>query len=296
MLDIELEDIEINSDDSNGEIVEEYLERMKKKDKKRDKCYICLSKHDKKNMINPCLTCKKPIHKDCIQRQLDYNNKRCGNCRADLPVIENKKFNTNNCCKDTWWGILGLILNIINIGSVCLMAFGLSLQDWINGIPNNDRGHYIVFLVVALFPFLSTLQFPPCCYYHIFPWFKIRYLFKCRFGIETNGDEDDEDGENSDDGQDVNVRERRHIGKSYLTTFIIIFIECCILLIAHGLGYPIMVYLFNENKFFTWHTSLAGLCILYSITLVGILIIAPIYWSVKCIVKSYTDTERRIDT
>lgn len=297
MLNIELEEVEIENDDFSGEDIEEYLNRTeekykkKKKSKPKDKCYICLSKHNRKNMIYPCSICKKPIHKDCVQSQLDYD-KRCGNCRTDLPILENKKFNTKNCCKDTWWCISGIILNIINIGIICLMALGLSLLEWING--NYEHADYIGFIFLSIFPFIITIQFPPCCYYHIFPCFRLQNLFKNYCNIQLNENEIDDNETNESSLICSHTKMRKHIGKSYLTIIIIIFFECCVLLLAHGIGYPIMIYLFNENKFFTWPTCLAGLSVLYIIIIGGSLIITPIYWTIKYIIKSYTDTERTI--
>ena len=199
-----------------------------------DRCYICLS--SKEPLVYPCKQCHAPVHEDCIQKQIDYDTK-CGTCKKNLPLKEQKTLNTQGCYRDIGLLFLSIFFFAYQIVGINLLIVG-------SGIGNNDFNIESIFSMMLYMPMMFLLQCPPWFHYNLFFW------------------EEDYYNEN--------------LKKSVLTIIGIIILEPIVIMFGHGVGYPIVRYMFGYDEFFTWRTSMAGGVVVYAI-----LIFLSIIWCIK---------------
>ena len=89
---------------------------------------------------------------------------------------------------------------------------------------------------------------------------------------------------------DENYRRNKNI----VTMLILALFQMWIILISHCIGYPIVLWLFDVDEFFTWRTSMAGLvCILIlSFGIFIVLGIGFVCWLIlKGIIKQYDEPQ-----
>ena len=221
-------------------------------------CYICLSNNG--DLITPCQQCKKPVHKDCIEEQINHDS-RCGNCRNNLPVIQKREIQWSKCCIDFGKVLYLIWFHIFTLIGLQLLALGKTIINWEEGA---------IATIFIVFPFAGFFQYPPCCYYDMFFWRR-----------------DETDRTN-------NYKSRR----SYITILGVMIFEIIIIVIAHGIGHPIILFLFGIDEFFTWRTSLAGLISIYILVATGLIIlcIGAVGCCIKdCIKDSYSSTTTVLD-
>lgn len=219
-----------------------------------DICYICLS--DKPPLVVACDECDAPVHQKCINEQVRQGNNECGKCREELDYNKVDSINYNECGKDTLMGIVTIFYWIITLVGLPLLGLGKSVADF------EDGGIGTIFMTIgfsALF-----LQCPPCCGYTIAFNKWIHWDCQC-------------------------IQNRYYEGryKNVVTMLILALFQILVILISHCIGYPIILWVFDINEFFTWRTSMAGyVCIL--ILIIGVItILIFVFWCRDIIKKQY---------
>lgn len=240
-------------------------------------CYICLEGNTEEfQLIYPCKNCKKPVHKECVNQQLHYKDRKCGNCRRKLPVNKDRKFNCCSCVKDFALFLGSIVFFCIKMATLICFGFGKSLMD-----KNFLHDSVVGLLFICYAPFMLLSQFPPCCHYHFFPSHPANNIVRCCRRAP-------------DDDEDYICGTRENISRSFLTMLMVFPVELLIVLLAHSIGYPTMIIMYDNYFFLTWKTALSGFIVLYSLAIGGVIIWFVLISTVRCIRESYTDEETTI--
>ena len=245
-----------------------------------DSCYICLT--NEKNLRRPCgnTQCTARICFECITKQYQTENKKCGICQSAIVKTENKKFDLSTCCE--WYIKLFYILFMTIGGSIglVLLALGRTVTTpWIEcGPPDKTPcdslgAGWLIFFVLVFS--LMFWQFP-LCYMTNTKNDKLFYCWKynifCCKSIKNK------------------IRY-----KSYITMAIMYVIACLLILLAHLIGYPIVKSLFGHNLPFSWRSCVAGMLV-YCIIVGFIILCLIIFGTVRCIYRSTVDNFSAVET
>lgn len=229
-------------------------------------CYVCLDTEKRDPLVKPCstLNCSAVAHDICIEQQYQSENLKCGICRAPVIKNSNRVFNTKKCCI-SYIKLLYTMFMVIG-GSILLilLSLGTTVKSFVlcgdhKEVHPCDTGA-IGTILLTLPYILLFFQIPwGCCRYNIFCCLKDKPKYK-----------------------------------PYLTMGIMFFVSSLLILLAHGIGYPIIKHMFGMDVFFTWRTSLAG-TIVYAIIIGTILICSIVLCVIQNIHKAttykFTETE-----
>jgi len=227
-------------------------------------CYVCLDNEKNEPLVKPCKTpnCSALTHNDCLLKQYRSKKTTCGICRQPIVRNTNKVFNTKRCCISFTKLLYTLFMLIVGSVLLILLALGKSIKSWIscdNKVhPCDDGGIGAVFLTIPFI--LLFFQLPQCC---------CKYNIFCCLPIKPKY-------------------------KSYLTMGILFLASSVLILLAHGIGYPIVKHMYNMDVFFTWRTFMAGFTV-YAI-LAGVLIVGSFVICISgCIydktTENFTETQ-----
>ncbi len=230
-------------------------------------CYACLEMKD--NMVKPCDTksCKARLCSECIKKQVDTNNDKCGICRNPI-VIKRGEFNRTKFCKKLAKISYFWFLIVFGSAFTFLMALGNILQnplvrcisfvecnnksmcDYNMKRPCDDGSMVTLISTIPFILLFSQGHFINCCCND--PKFWKYNIFCCG-----------------------NLREKLRF-KSYLTMTIMFFVSNGLIVVAHLIGKPLIKDKFNIDNTFTWRTSLAGF-VVYAIIIAIIIVLYLIY-------------------
>lgn len=221
-------------------------------------CYACLEV--KNRMIKLCKTdgCNGRICNECVKKQIQTKNNKCGLCRGDAVI--SYAINFKKCGLAYGKGIYLGFMFVLGIISVFLNALGKTVvTPWIKckGGVNETCDDLGVLLIFLTFPFVllffqgfccdSCCFCCDCCYWGNNKRKCWRYdLFCCSFRDKIKY-------------------------KTYITLFLMICISNILIMFAHFIGYFIVKHKFGKDDFYTWRTSLAGIVVFWMIIGVGIL-------------------------
>ena len=212
-----------------------------------DKCYKCEKNGD--NLITPCgdTECSAKIHKSCLYEQYKSGVLICKDCANQVAITVNDEFNARKCLK--WHLGLFYTFFIIIGGSIEIILFSLgkTANSWNTSDCDVDElkpcgyGTFTICFSLLLSIIFWQLPLWPSCRYNIFD-------------------------------RKLNTKNR-----SYLTMMIMLGVSNVLVVLAHIIGYIILKYIYNEDKFFTYKTSLVGFSIYIAIILSAMVIII-VYW------------------
>jgi hypothetical protein len=226
-------------------------------------CYVCLETKTKESFVKPCktLNCSGLVCPCCLQQQYISNKTTCGICRQPIIRNVNQVFNTGRCCISFAKLMYTLFLLIVGSTSLILLALGKSINPWIDCYtkvsPCDDGGIGAVFLTIPFI--LLFFQLPCCCKYNIFCCLKNKPKYK-----------------------------------SYITMGILFLVSCLLIVLAHGIGYPIVKHMYGMDVFFTWRTFMAGFtvyAIIFGIFIFGLIIFCISCCIYDCTKKEFTETK-----
>lgn len=260
------------------------LSRNKNMEEK-DVCYICLhGEDDKENgeFVIACGQCRKSVHMECIQKQVDHELMECGNCKKKIGVnLEYEEFDTEefiddtkNVCKYTGY-ILWYIFYTGHVIAVSILLLGKSVID-----PKFSNFGTIF---MTLVPFAALLQYPPYCMY---------YPKKCVVVCEGVCEWCDYRCYDADEDEETDTS-CMNTWKSHVFIVCLMILELIIVGTSHAIGSPIIKWLYKKDEMFTWRTGLAGIICYYmagAIVLITWLILSLIYR----IKGGYTKKRRRV--
>lgn len=237
-----------------------------------DICYIC--KKPGEDLVKPCATvnCPNRSHRICTAQQFK-SGRKCDECQEPIIQVITKNFNTYRCCQIYLQRLFLIFMVICGPLSVILLTLGKTLTTWII-CPDRAPPNYRtcddlagVGILISLPLSMVFYQFPNCCYccccpYDIFCCAPLNKILKY---------------------------------KSELTMGTLYLLSYALVLLAHGIGYPIIKSLFGIDEFFTWRTSMAGFIVYYIITVIiilGLIITSIICACIEGTTNAFTETHR----
>lgn len=233
-------------------------------------CYACFT--NEKKLLRPCnnTLCTARLCEDCLMKQYSTKNIKCGICRSPFSVTQiSEEFDASECC--SWYTKFFYMFFMMIGGLVGLVLLALArtvTNPWVQcekNVSPCDDGAMGLIIFTLLFA-LMYFQFPlchdadcsrgipgRCCKYNIFCWF-------------------------------TNKNKIKH--KSYLTMAIMYFFACMLILLAHGIGYPIVKSVYGYDLPFTWRSSLAGFVVYFII--IGFILVGLIIFGIGYCIYSNT--------
>lgn len=237
--------------------------------KEEDICYICHGPHNKKEeLVMPCDQCNAYVHMKCIQEQLEKKDYNCGNCRKKFETTTKKQFDRTRCLNGCGYGMIIVIMAIINCIGLPLLYLGSSITDfgWIQFAA--------LLLLVPPVVYTTTHHSQCCCawYWTVPCW---RWYTVCvtesscictGYGMQ-------------DFTKKMNV----------IQLVVTVAIEIVIVVSGHLIGNPILIWLYDIDEWFTWRTGLAGLVVWYIVLTTLLIIYFGCYCLALCFIDHYSE-------
>lgn len=217
-------------------------------------CYLCMQSDG--ILITPCTQCSVLAHEKCINEQLKHNNLECGQCKSKLSTTSVKKLNYKSCCHNIT-SIILVLLSWLSLITLPLLILGSTVTNW------EPVGLYVMLLLIPVCPYLFIQTLPNTKNYLAFR------NQDGKFNIHFVNEQNNEFSE---------TRYQKHLLGTIVISHLLVFM-------AHVIGYPILIWLFDIKEFFTWKSGFAGVIIFYLLVLVGALLYM-LFLLVKHIIKS----------
>jgi len=227
-------------------------------------CYICSKPDDlMRSCVNP--ECTGFAHSECIRNRY-LTDKKCGCCNSDIIVHNKTEFDVGGCLMSYIERIYFLFLILCGPASVYLLIVGKTLVTIGRGNPS---GSQIISAEVAFFIIYAFVLSM------VYMSFFMSFIF--------------ENCENRDPNYCPLIR------NNLLKTTGVYIILYALVILTHGIGYPIIKYGFGFDEFLTCKTFTAGFVVYLMIATVA-LISCCSYLFIQCnyksVIKDFSQTKQ----